>query len=58
MLITVLGTSVSLALTVLAAYGLSRIDSLGHRPLLFYFLLTFLIYPGMIRRTWWSPASA
>jgi putative aldouronate transport system permease protein len=47
-LITALGTSVSLTLTVLAAYGLSRTDSLGHRPLLFYFLLTFLIYPGMI----------
>ncbi len=33
---------------MLAAYGLARTDSLGHRPLLFYFLLTFLIYPGMI----------
>ncbi|MFI5838350.1 carbohydrate ABC transporter permease [Catenuloplanes sp. NPDC051500] len=47
-LITAIGTSISLALTVLAAYGLSRTDSIGHRPLLFYFLLTFLIYPGMI----------
>ncbi|WP_033346686.1 carbohydrate ABC transporter permease [Catenuloplanes japonicus] len=47
-LITAIGTSISLALTVLAAYGLARTDSLGHRPLLFYFLLTFLIYPGMI----------
>jgi putative aldouronate transport system permease protein len=47
-LITAIGTSVSLTLTILAAYGLSRTDSVGHRPLLFYFLLTFLIYPGMI----------
>jgi len=47
-LITVIGTAVSLVLTVLAAYGLSRPSSLGHRPLLFYFLLTFLIYPGLV----------
>ncbi|MEV6492030.1 carbohydrate ABC transporter permease, partial [Actinoplanes sp. NPDC051633] len=46
--ITVLGTAVSLVVTVLAAYGLSRPGSLGHRALLFYFLLTFLIYPGMV----------
>ena len=47
-LITVIGTFVSLVLTVLAAYGLSRPSSFGHRPLLFYFLLTFLIYPGLV----------
>ena len=47
-LITVIGTAVSLVVTVLAAYGLSRPGSLGHRPLLFYFLLTFLISPGMV----------
>jgi putative aldouronate transport system permease protein len=35
-------------LTVLAAYGLSRPGSLWHRPLLFFFLLTFLIYPGLV----------
>jgi putative aldouronate transport system permease protein len=46
--VTVLGTAVSLVVTVLAAYGLSRPGSLGHRCLLFYFLLTFLIYPGMV----------
>src|SRR5262249_50590108 len=33
---------------VLAAYGLSRPGSLAHRPLLFWFLLTFLIYPGLV----------
>jgi putative aldouronate transport system permease protein len=47
-LVTVAGTSLSLVLTVLAAYGLSRPGSLAHRPVLFYFLLTFLIYPGLV----------
>ena len=46
--VTFLGTAVSLTLTVLAAYGLSRPSSLFHRPLLFYFLITFLIYPGLV----------
>lgn len=46
--ITVVGTAVSLTLTVLAAYGLSRPGSVLHRGLLFYFLLTFLIYPGLV----------
>lgn len=47
-LVTAGGTALSLTLTVLAAYGLSRPGSLGHRPLVLYFLLTFLIYPGLI----------
>jgi len=47
-LLTVMGTAFSLSLTTLAAYGLSRSDSLWHRPLLFFFLLTFLIYPGLV----------
>ncbi len=47
-LVTVLGTGVSLVLTVLAAYGLSRPGSVAHRGLLFYFLLTFLIFPGLV----------
>jgi putative aldouronate transport system permease protein len=46
--VTLAGTALSLVVTVLAAYGLSRPGTLGHRPILFYFLLTFLIYPGMI----------
>jgi len=46
--LTVAGTAMSMVLTVLAAYGLSRPTSFGHRPLLFYFLLTFLIYPGLV----------
>jgi putative aldouronate transport system permease protein len=47
-ILTVVGTTFSLSLTVLAAYGLSRPGSLLHRPLLFLFLLTFLIYPGLV----------
>jgi putative aldouronate transport system permease protein len=47
-ILTVGGTTFSLTLTVLAAYGLSRPGSVGHRPLLFLFLLTFLIYPGLV----------
>ena len=46
--VAVAGTALSLVVTVLAAYGLSRPGTLAHRPILFYFLLTFLIYPGMI----------
>lgn len=48
LIITLVGTSFSLALTVLAAYGLSRPGSVAHRPLLFFFLLTFLVYPGLV----------
>jgi putative aldouronate transport system permease protein len=46
--VAVVGTAVSLVLTVLAAYGLSRPGTIGHRPLLLYFLLTFLIHPGLV----------
>lgn len=48
LVVTFLGTAISLLLTVLAAYGLSRPGSLFHRQLLFYFLITFLIYPGLV----------
>ena len=47
-IITVGGTALSLVLTVLAAYGLSRRGSFGHRTLLFVFLLMFFIYPSLI----------
>jgi putative aldouronate transport system permease protein len=46
--VTFVGTLFSLVVTVLAAYGLSRPSSFGHRPILFFFLLTFLIYPGLV----------
>lgn len=47
-LVTLVGTAISLTCTVLAAYGLSRPGTLGHRTLLFWFLLTFLIWPGLV----------
>jgi putative aldouronate transport system permease protein len=46
--VTSVGTTLSLIVTVLAAYGLSRPGTFGHRALLFYFLFTFLIYPGLV----------
>lgn len=46
--ITAVGTTLSLVVTTLAAYGLSRRGSFGHRPLLMMVLLTFLFHPGMI----------
>jgi putative aldouronate transport system permease protein len=48
LLVTLAGTVLSLVLTVLAAYGLSRPGTLWHRPLLFFFLFTFLVYPGLV----------
>jgi putative aldouronate transport system permease protein len=47
-MVTAGGTLLSIVLTTLAAYGLSRPGSLAHRPLLFLFLLTFLFGPGII----------
>jgi putative aldouronate transport system permease protein len=47
-LVTVVGTTLSLVLTVLAAYGLSRPGTVAHRGLLFLFLGTFLIFPGLV----------
>ena len=46
--VTLGGTLLSIVLTVLAAYGLSRPGTLAHRPLLFLFLITFLFGPGLI----------
>lgn len=46
--VTVVGTTLSLVCTTLAAYGLTRRDSFAHRPILTFFLLTFLFTPGII----------
>jgi putative aldouronate transport system permease protein len=46
--VTLVGTALSVAVTVMAAYGLSRPNSFAHRPLLFIILLTFLFGPGII----------
>ena len=46
--ITVVGTLISTMVSLLAAYGLSRPGSFGHRPLLFTLLLTMFFTAGMI----------
>jgi putative aldouronate transport system permease protein len=46
--VTLVGTALSLTVTVLAAYGLSRPGSLFHRPMLIFVLITFVIGPGII----------
>lgn len=46
--VTLVGTALSLAVTILGAYGLSRPGSLLHRPLLVFVLITFVIAPGII----------
>jgi multiple sugar transport system permease protein/putative aldouronate transport system permease protein len=46
--ITVVGTVISLACTIGLAYGLSRPNALGHRPLLMIVLFTLLFAPGII----------
>jgi putative aldouronate transport system permease protein len=46
--VTLVGTAISLTVTILGAYGLSRPGSLLHRPLLIFVLITFVIVPGII----------
>ncbi len=46
--ITVVGTAISVASTIGLAYGLSRPNALGHRPLLMIVLFTLLFAPGII----------
>ncbi|WP_156762187.1 carbohydrate ABC transporter permease [Microbacterium karelineae] len=46
--VTVVGTTLSVVVSVLAAYGLSRPDSVLHRPILFTFLITMFFGAGMI----------
>ncbi|MFJ8862405.1 carbohydrate ABC transporter permease [Streptomyces sp. NPDC102451] len=46
--VTLVGTAISLTVTVLTAYGLSRSGTVFHRPLLLIVLLTFLFTPGII----------
>lgn len=47
-LITVVGTAISLACTTALAYGLSRPGSVAHRPLLMIVLISLLFTPGII----------
>jgi putative aldouronate transport system permease protein len=46
-MLTVVGTAISMVLTICGAYALSRTGSLLHRPILWLILLTFLFGPGM-----------
>jgi multiple sugar transport system permease protein/putative aldouronate transport system permease protein len=46
--ITAVGTAFSMAVTILAAYGLSRAHSFGHRTLLIIMLITMFFNGGII----------
>ncbi|MBF9132454.1 carbohydrate ABC transporter permease [Plantactinospora sp. S1510] len=46
--VTVAGTTLSMAATILLAYGLSRPRSVAHRPLLMIVLFALLFTPGII----------
>jgi putative aldouronate transport system permease protein len=46
--VTLVGTALSVVVSVLAAYGLSQLGSFGHRPLLFTMLITLFFGAGII----------
>lgn len=46
--VTAVGTILSTVVSVMAAYGLSRTNSLMHRPILFLFIITMFFSAGMI----------
>jgi putative aldouronate transport system permease protein len=46
--VTTVGTLLSTIVSVLAAYGMSRPRSFGHRPILFVFLITMFFGAGLI----------
>lgn len=46
--ITTVGTILSMIVSIMAAYGLSRPGSVFHRPILFVFLITLFFGAGMI----------
>ncbi|MEV4833103.1 carbohydrate ABC transporter permease [Nonomuraea sp. NPDC049486] len=46
--VTVVGTAISLGVSILGAYSLARPGSFLHRPLLFAVLLMFVFFPGLI----------
>jgi len=48
LLVTVIGTAVSMVVSVLCAYGLSRSGSMGHRLILLVLVLTMFLGGGMI----------
>ncbi len=48
LLVTLVGTAVSMVVTVLCAYGLSRRDSFAHRPILMLLIVTMFFSGGII----------
>ncbi|WP_030544465.1 carbohydrate ABC transporter permease [Streptomyces albus] len=48
LLVTLVGTAISMAVSILCAYGLSRPGSLLHRPILMTLLLTMFFSAGLI----------
>jgi putative aldouronate transport system permease protein len=46
--VTLIGTALSMIVTVLCAYGLSRRDSLGHRTILMILIVTMFFSGGLI----------
>jgi putative aldouronate transport system permease protein len=46
--ITAIGTAVSLVVTILASYGLSRTGSFGHRTILWFMMITMFFNGGII----------
>ena len=46
--ITAVGTAFSMVVTILAAYGLSRADSFGHRTMLMIMVITMFFNGGII----------
>lgn len=46
--VTLVGTAISLGVSIMGAYSLSRPGSFLHRPLLFAILLMFVFFPGII----------
>ena len=51
--ITVVGTLISTVVSAMAAYGLSRPNTLWHRPILFVFLITMFFGAGLIPTYLW-----
>lgn len=54
--VTVFGTLLSVVVSILGAYSLSRPGSFGHKTVLFSVLLMFVIFPGLIPVYLWISA--
>jgi putative aldouronate transport system permease protein len=54
--ITAVGTVLSVVVSILGAYSLSRPGSFGHKTVLFSVLLMFVIFPGLIPVYLWVSA--